>query len=229
MRADRVAAGHEANGCGMKPMEPDGPLVPVVIEETPHRERTFDLFSRLLARRIILVGTPIDDDLANIVAAQLIFLESEDPDRDIWLYINSPGGGITSLLAIYDTMQFVRPDVATLVTGQAASAASILLAAGAKGKRFALPHSRVIIHQPQGEAEGQAIEVDIHAREVIRERRLLDQILASHTGQPLEKVTRDTDRDFIMTAEQARDYGIVDDIIAARDPSMVREGQSTPT
>jgi ATP-dependent Clp protease, protease subunit len=210
-------------------MESDQPLVPTVIEETPRGERSFDLFSRLLTDRIILIGTPIDDGVANVIAAQLIFLESEDPDRDIWLYINSPGGAITSLLAIYDTMQFVRPDVATLVTGQAASAASILLAAGAKGKRFALPHSRVIIHQPQGEAEGQAIEVDIHAREVIRERSLLDQILSRHTGQPFEKVTRDTDRDFIMTAEQARDYGIVDDIITARDQSMSREEQSAHT
>jgi ATP-dependent Clp protease protease subunit len=210
-------------------MESDQPLVPTVIEETPRGERSFDLFSRLLTDRIILLGTPIDDDVANVVAAQLIFLESEDPGRDIWLYINSPGGAITSLLAIYDTMQFVRPDVATLVTGQAASAASILLAAGAKGKRFALPHSRVIIHQPQEEAEGQAIEIDIHAREVIRERSLLDQILARHTGQPFEKVTRDTDRDFIMTAEQAREYGIVDDIITARDQSMSREEQSAHT
>jgi len=210
-------------------MEPDQPQVPVVIEETPRGERSFDLFSRLLTDRIILVGTPIDDEVANVVAAQLIFLESEDPDRDIWLYVNSPGGAITSLLAIYDTMQFVKPDVATLVTGQAASVASILVAAGAKGKRFALPHARIIIHQPQGEAEGQAIEVDIHAREVIRERSLLDQILSRHTGQPFETVTRDTDRDFIMTAEQARDYGIVDDIIASRDPPTWRKEQSVPT
>ena len=210
-------------------MEPDQPQVPVVIEETPRGERSFDLFSRLLTDRIILVGTPIDDEVANVVAAQLIFLESEDPDRDIWLYVNSPGGAITSLLAIYDTMQFVKPDVATLVTGQAASVASILVAAGAKGKRFALPHSRIIIHQPQGEAEGQAIEIDIHAREVIRERSLLDQILARHTGQPLEKVTRDTDRDFIMTADEARDYGIVDDIIAARGESALPEEEPAAT
>jgi ATP-dependent Clp protease protease subunit len=210
-------------------MESDQPLVPVVIEETARGERSFDLFSRLLTDRIILLGTPINDDVANVVAAQLIFLESEDPDRDVWLYINSPGGAITSLLAIYDTMQFVKPDVATLVTGQAASAASILLAAGAKGKRFALPHSRVIIHQPQGEAEGQAIDIDIHAREVIRERNLLDRILARHTGQPFERVTRDTDRDFIMTAEQARDYGIVDEIIVSRDPSTLSERQSVST
>ncbi|HEY8202954.1 MAG TPA: ATP-dependent Clp protease proteolytic subunit [Actinomycetota bacterium] len=203
-------------------MEPEGPLVPVVVEETPRGERSFDLFSRLLTERIIMVGGPIDDEMANVVAAQLIFLESEEPDRDIWLYVNSPGGAITSMLAIYDSMQFVRPDVATLVTGQAGSVASILLAAGAKGKRFALPHSRVIIRQPQAEAEGQAIDVEIHSREVIRERALLDRILARHTGQPLEKVTRDTDRDFIMTAEQARDYGIVDDILATRDPSARR-------
>lgn len=203
-------------------MEPEGPPVPVVVEETPRGERSFDLFSRLLTERIIMVGGPIDDELANVVAAQLIFLESEDPDRDIWLYVNSPGGAITSMLAIYDSMQFVRPDVATLVTGQAGSVASILLAAGAKGKRFALPHSRVIIRQPQAEAEGQPIDVEIHSREVIRERALLDRILVRHTGQPFEKVTRDTDRDFIMTAEQARDYGIVDDILATRDPSARR-------
>jgi ATP-dependent Clp protease, protease subunit len=200
-------------------MELDHPLVPVVIEEAPRGERSLDLFSRLLEDRIILVGAPVDDSVANLVTAQLIFLESEDPERDVWLYINSPGGSTTALLAIYDTMQFVRPNVATLAIGQAASAASILLAAGTRGKRFALPHARVVIHQPRAVAEGQAIEVDIHAREVIRIRSLLDRILAKHTGQPIEKVSKDTDRDFVMTAEQARDYGIVDTIITVRDNS----------
>jgi ATP-dependent Clp protease protease subunit len=205
------------------PPSPQRVPIPVITEDTPRGERTFDLFSRLLSERIILIGTPIDDHVANSVTAQMIFLESEDPDRDIWLYINSPGGSITSLLGIYDTMQFVRPDVATLVLGQAASAASLLLATGTRGKRFALPHSRVVIHQPQGAAEGQAIDIDIHAREVIRLRALLDDILAKHTGQPIERVRKDTDRDFIMAAEEARDYGIVDAIIESRDGSGMRE------
>lgn len=200
-------------------------LVPVVIEQTNRGERSFDIYSRLLKDRIIFMGTPIDDNVANLVTAQLIFLESEDPDRDVWLYINSPGGSITALLAIYDTMQFIKPQVATLVIGQAASAAAVLSAAGAKGKRFALPNARVLIHQPHGAAEGQAIDIEIHAKEVIRMRNLLDQILATHTGQTLEKVGKDTDRDFIMTAEQAKAYGIIDDIIVAREQSALLEDQ----
>ena len=197
-------------------------LVPVVVEQTNRGERSFDIYSRLLKDRIIFLGTPIDDNVANLVTAQLIFCESEDPDRDIWLYINSPGGSITALLAIYDTMQFIKPHVATLCIGQAASAAAVLLAAGEKGKRFALPNSRVLIHQPEvGGLGGQAVDIEIHAKEILRMRALLDQILATHSGQPLEKVSRDTDRDFIMNSEQAKAYGIIDQIITAREQSAV--------
>ena len=195
----------------------DNYLVPVVVEQTNRGERSFDIYSRLLKDRIIFLGTPIDDNVANLVTAQLIFCESEDPDRDIWLYINSPGSSITALLAIYDTMQFIKPHVATLCIGQAASAAAVLLAAGEKGKRFALPNSRVLIHQPEvGGLGGQAVDIDIHAKEILRMRDLLDNILATHTGQPLEKVSRDTDRDFIMNSEQAKQYGIIDQIISTR-------------
>ncbi|MGH2706531.1 MAG: ATP-dependent Clp protease proteolytic subunit [Actinomycetota bacterium] len=201
-------------------------LVPIVIEHTNRGERSFDIYSRLLKDRIIFLGTPIDDNVANLITAQLIYCESEDPDRDIWMYINSPGGSITALLAIYDTMQFIKPDVATLVIGQAASAAAVLLGAGAKGKRFALPNSRVLIHQPEvGGLGGQAVDIDIHAKEILRMRALLDEILARHSGQTLEKVSHDTDRDFIMNAEQAKEYGIIDDIIVAREQSRVLEDQ----
>jgi ATP-dependent Clp protease protease subunit len=197
-------------------------LVPVVVEQTNRGERSFDIYSRLLKDRIIFLGTPIDDNVANLVTAQLIFCESEDPDRDIWLYINSPGGSITALLAIYDTMQFIKPHVATLCIGQAASAAAVLLAAGEKGKRFALPNSRVLIHQPEvGGLGGQAVDIEIHAKEILRMRALLDKILADHSGQSLEKVSRDTDRDFIMNSEQAKAYGIIDEIIRAREQSDV--------
>jgi len=197
-------------------------LVPVVVEQTNRGERSFDIYSRLLKDRIIFLGTPIDDNVANLVTAQLIFCESEDPDRDIWLYINSPGGSITALLAIYDTMQFIKPHVATLCIGQAASAAAVLLAAGEKGKRFALPNSRVLIHQPEvGGLGGQAVDIEIHAKEILRMRALLDKILADHSGQDLEKVPRDTDRDFIMNSEQAKAYGIIDQIITAREQSDV--------
>jgi ATP-dependent Clp protease protease subunit len=199
--------------------------IPIVIESTNRGERAFDIYSRLLQERVIFLGTPIDDAVANVITAQLIFLESEDPDRDVWLYINSPGGSLTALLAIYDTMRFIKPAVCTLVIGQAASAAAVLLAAGTKGKRFALPNARVLIHQPHGGVEGQAIDIEIHAREVIRLRRLLDDILATHTGQPVEKVHSDTDRDFILTAPQAKEYGIVDDIIVSREQSPVLEKQ----
>src|SRR6266567_4682493 len=176
-------------------------LVPMVVEQTSRGERSFDIYSRLLSERIIFLGTPIDDTVANLVMAQMIHLEGEEPDKDIQLYINSPGGSVTSLLAIYDTMQYIKPDVVTLCMGQAASAAAVLLAAGAKGKRFGLPHSRVLIHQPSGGAEGQSVD---------------DEIQATHTGQPVEKVSSDTDRDFIMTAEQAKEYGLIDEIIATR-------------
>ncbi|MGH2731412.1 MAG: ATP-dependent Clp protease proteolytic subunit [Actinomycetota bacterium] len=197
-------------------------LVPVVVEQTNRGERSFDIYSRLLKDRIIFLGTPIDDNVANLITAQLIFCESEDPDRDIWIYINSPGGSITALLAIYDTMQFIKPNVATLVIGQAASAAAVLLAAGEKGKRFALPNARILIHQPEvGGLGGQAVDIDIHAKEILRMRALLDRILAQHSGQTLEKVGRDTDRDFIMTADQAKEYGMIDQIIVARDQSKV--------
>jgi ATP-dependent Clp protease protease subunit len=195
---------------------PSNYLVPVVVEQTNRGERSFDIYSRLLNERIIFLGTPIDDTVANLVMAQLLHLESEDPEKDIQLYINSPGGSVTALLAIYDTMQYVKPDVATTCMGQAASAAAVLLAAGAPGKRLGLPHSRVLIHQPSGGAEGQSVDIEIQAREIIRMRRMLDEILATHTGQDVEKIARDTDRDFIMTASQAKEYGIIDEIIESR-------------
>jgi ATP-dependent Clp protease, protease subunit len=191
-------------------------LVPVVVEQTSRGERSFDIYSRLLKERIVFLGTPLDDTVANLVMAQLLHLESEDPERDINLYINSPGGSVTSLLAVYDTMQYIKPDMVTICMGQAASAAAVLLAAGTKGKRFGLPHSRILIHQPSGGAEGQSVDIEIQAREILRMRRMLDEILATHTGQPVEKVSHDTDRDFIMTAEEAKAYGLIDDIIESR-------------
>jgi ATP-dependent Clp protease protease subunit len=191
-------------------------LVPVVVEQTARGERSFDIYSRLLKERIIFLGTPIDDNVGNLIMAQLLHLESEDPDKDINLYINSPGGDITALFAIYDTMAYIKPDVSTIVMGQAASAAAVLLLAGARGKRFALPHARVLLHQPHGGAQGQAVDIEIQAKEIIRYRQLLDQLIAEHTGQPLERVGKDTDRDFILTAEEAKDYGVVDEIISSR-------------
>ena len=191
-------------------------LIPVVVEQTSRGERSFDIYSRLLKERIVFLGTPLDDTVANLVMAQLLHLESEDPERDINLYINSPGGSVTSLLAVYDTMQYIKPDMVTICMGQAASAAAVLLAAGTKGKRFGLPHSRVLIHQPSGGAEGQSVDIEIQAREILRMRRMLDEILATHTGQSVEKVSRDTDRDFIMTADEAKAYGLIDDIIESR-------------
>ncbi|MEX0992176.1 MAG: ATP-dependent Clp endopeptidase proteolytic subunit ClpP [Actinomycetota bacterium] len=191
-------------------------LVPVVVEQTNRGERSFDIYSRLLKERIVFLGTPIDDAVANLTMAQLIHLESEDPEKDINLYINSPGGSISALFAVYDTMQYIKPDVGTIVMGQAASAAAVLLASGAKGKRYALPHSRVLIHQPHGGAEGQAVDIEIQAREILRYRKLLDELIAEHTGQTFEKISKDTDRDFIMTAQEAKEYGIVDDVITTR-------------
>jgi ATP-dependent Clp protease protease subunit len=189
-------------------------LVPMVVEQTPRGERAYDIYSRLLRDNIIFIGTPIDDNVANLVTAQLLFLEAEDPEKDISLYINSPGGSITAGLAIYDTMQFIRPDVTTICIGQAASMAATLLGAGAKGKRFALPTSRVLIHQPSmGGLSGQATDIDIHAREILRLRVITNEILAKHTGQEISRIEKDVERDFIMTAQQAKDYGIVDDII----------------
>lgn len=200
-------------------------LVPTVVETTNRGERAFDIYSRLLKDRIIFLGTPINDEIANLIMAQLLHLEGEDPDKDINLYINSPGGSVTSALGIYDTMTFIKPKVSTICMGQAASAAAILLAAGEKGKRFALPHARVLIHQPHGGAEGQSTDIEIAAREVQRIRDLLDDILADKTGQPKEKITADTDRDFIMSAEEAVAYGIVDQVIQSR----AAQGESTLT
>jgi ATP-dependent Clp protease protease subunit len=191
-------------------------LVPVVIEQTSRGERSFDIYSRLLKERIVFLGTPIDDAVGNLIMAQLLHLESDDPDKDINLYINSPGGDITALFAIYDTMQYIKPHVSTIVMGQAASAAAVLLLAGTKGKRYALPHSRVLLHQPHGGAQGQAVDIEIQAKEIGRYRRLLDQLIAEHTGQPLDKVSKDTDRDFILTAEEALEYGVVDEVISSR-------------
>ena len=193
-----------------------GYLVPVVVEQTSRGERSFDIYSRLLKERIVFLGTPIDDNVGNLIMAQLLHLESEDPEKDINLYINSPGGEMTTLFAIYDTMQYIKPDVSTIVMGQAASAAAVLSLAGAKGKRYALPHARVLLHQPYGGAEGQAVDIEIQAKEIVRNRELMNQIIARHTGQPLEKVSKDTDRDFIMTADQAVEYGAVDEIITSR-------------
>jgi ATP-dependent Clp protease protease subunit len=200
----------------MSATSPMNYLVPMVIEQTNRGERSFDLYSRLLKDRIIFLGTPITDDISNVVMAQLIHLEGEDPGKDINLYINSPGGSVTSALAIYDTIEFIKPDVTTICMGQAASAAAILLAAGTKGKRFALPHARILIHQPHGGAEGQSSDIEIQAREIQRIRDLLDQILADKTGQPLSKITTDTDRDFIMTAQEAVKYGIIDQVLQSR-------------
>ncbi len=191
-------------------------LVPVVVEQTSRGERSFDIYSRLLKERIVFLGTPIDDNVGNLIMAQLLHLESEDPDKDINLYVNSPGGDITALFAIYDTMQYVKCDVSTTVMGQAASAAAVIVLAGTKGKRFALPHSRVLLHQPHGGAQGQAVDIEIQAREIIRYRELLDKLISEHTGQALEKVGKDTDRDYILTAEEAVAYGVVDEVIATR-------------
>jgi ATP-dependent Clp protease protease subunit len=191
-------------------------LVPTVIEQTSRGERGYDIYSRLLKDRIVFLGTPIDDAVGNLIMAQLLHLESEDPDKDINLYINSPGGDVSALLAIYDTMQYIKPDVSTIVMGLAASAAAVLALAGAAGKRFALPNARILLHQPHGGAQGQAVDIEIQAREMIRLRKLLDSLIAKHTGQPLEKVEKDTDRDFILTAEEALSYGVIDEIITRR-------------
>ena len=191
-------------------------LVPTVVEQTNRGERAFDLYSRLLKENIVFLGTPIDDTVANLICAQLLHLESENPDRDISLYINSPGGDINSLFAIYDTMQYIKPDLTTICFGQAASAAAVLLAAGTKGKRLALPHSRILIHQPYAGAEGQVSDIELASREIQRLKIQLEEVLARHTGQSAEKVHDDTDRDFVMTAAEARDYGIIDEVIDSR-------------
>lgn len=188
-------------------------LIPIVIEQTGRSERAYDIYSRLLKDRIIFIGTPIDDNVANTVIAQLLFLQTEDPDKDIHLYINTPGGIVSSGLAIYDTMQYVKSNIATYCIGQAASMGALLLAAGTKGKRFALPHSRIMIHQPMGGFQGQATDIEIHAREILRIKDTLNKILAEHTGQPIEKIQADTDRDFFMSGEEAKEYGLVDEVI----------------
>ena len=200
-------------------------LVPMVVEQTNRGERAYDIYSRLLKERIIFLGTAIDDTIANLVTAQLLFLEAEEPDRDIAMYVNSPGGTVTAGLAIYDTIQYIKPDVSTICIGQAASMGALLLSAGAKGKRYALPNSRILIHQPLGGVQGQASDIDIQAREILRMRGKLNEILSRHTGQSVKKIEKDTDRDNFMTAEQAKDYGLLDDVIVARTaPSNGRPG-----
>jgi ATP-dependent Clp protease protease subunit len=194
-------------------------LVPMVVEQTSRGERAYDIYSRLLKDRIVFIGSPIDDDVANLVIAQLLFLEAEDPDKDINIYINSPGGVVTSGLAIYDTMQFIKPPVATVCLGQAASMAAVLLAGGAAGKRTALPNARIMIHQPMGGTRGQATDIKIQAEEILRMREHLNAILSKHTGQPLERIANDTERDYHMSSEQAKTYGIIDQVVAKRSPA----------
>jgi ATP-dependent Clp protease protease subunit len=201
-------------------------LIPMVVEQTNRGERAYDIYSRLLKDRIVFLGSGIDDDVANIIIAQMLFLESEDPDKDIHLYLNSPGGVVTSGLAIYDTMQYIKPDVSTLCMGQCASMGAVLLAAGARGKRFALPHSRIMLHQPLGGFQGQATDIDIHAKEILRMREELDSILVKHTQQPLERIRTDTERDFFMSGPQAREYGIIDEVIMKADRLAGIEGKT---
>jgi ATP-dependent Clp protease protease subunit len=191
-------------------------LVPIVVEQTGRGERAYDIFSRLLKDRILFLGSAVTDDVANLITAQLLFLEAEDPDKDVHFYINSPGGSVTAGLAIYDTMQYIRPDVSTLCLGQAASMAAWLLAAGAKGKRYALPHARIMVHQPLGGAQGQATDIDIQAKEILRLREQMNHILTKHTGQNIKRVERDTDRDLFFTSKQAQEYGIIDEVVASR-------------
>src|SRR3990167_2705230 len=196
---------------------PQMQLIPMVIEQSHRGERAYDIYSRLLKDRIIFIGMGINDEIANLVVAQLLFLESEEPDKDIFIYVNSPGGVVSAGLAIYDTMQYVRPDISTICLGQAASMGAVLLAAGAPGKRFALPHSRILIHQPMGGFQGQATDIEIHAREILRLREELNNILVKHTKQPLKKIQLDTERDFFMSGEEAKEYGIVDEVVTFRD------------
>lgn len=191
-------------------------LIPMVVEQTGRGERAYDIYSRLLKERIIFLGSPINDEMASLITAQILFLESEDPEKDIFLYINSPGGAVTAGLAIYDTLQYVKPDISTLCMGQAASMAALLLAAGTPGKRFALPHARLMIHQPLGGFQGQATDIDIHAREILKMRERLNEILANHTRQPMDRISKDTDRDFFMSVQEAKQYGIIDDVLTNR-------------
>jgi ATP-dependent Clp protease protease subunit len=198
-------------------------FIPIVVEQTGRGERAYDIYSRLLKDRIVFLGSVVTDDVANLITAQLLFLESEDPDRDVFFYINSPGGSVTAGLAIYDTMQYVRPQISTVCVGQAASMGAVLLAAGSKGKRFALPHSRIMIHQPLGGFQGQAADIDIQAREILRMREDLNNILMKHTGQSLKKIEKDTDRDLFMNGKQAQEYGLVDEVIATRPESNLKK------
>ena len=202
-------------------MNAENYVIPTVFEQTSRGERYFDIFSRLLKDRIIFLGTPIDDNIANLIMAQMLHLESEDPDKDIFLYINSPGGSITSLFAIYDTMQYIKPDVNTVCMGMAASAAAVILAGGAEGKRFALPHARMMLHQPHGGAQGQASDIEIQARLIVQMREQLNQILADHSGQSLEKITLDTERDYWMMAAEAKEYGVIDGVLTRRELAAV--------
>ncbi|MCL4557454.1 MAG: ATP-dependent Clp endopeptidase proteolytic subunit ClpP [Deltaproteobacteria bacterium] len=199
-------------------------LIPIVVEQTSRGERAYDIYSRLLKERIIFIGSPIDDDLANIVIAQLLFLESEDPEKDIYVYINTPGGIVTAGLAIYDTIQYIKSKIVTMCIGQAASMGAVLLAAGVKGKRFALPHARIMIHQPSGGLQGKASEIDIHAKEILKLRGEINNILSRHTGQPLERIEADTERDFFMGGEEAISYGIIDSVITKREELIVSGG-----
>lgn len=201
-------------------------LVPIVVEQTNRGERAYDIYSRLLKDRIIFLGAPIDDVFANLVIAQLLFLEAEDPEKDINLYVNSPGGSVTAGLGIYDTMQYVKPPINTICLGQAASMGALLLTAGTKGKRFALPNARVMIHQPLGGFQGQATEIDIHAREILKIRDRLNEIMAKHTGQPIEKISHDTERDYFMSGEEAKRYGLIDEVIT-RPPKVVKAAESS--
>ena len=198
-------------------------FIPIVVEQTGRGERAYDIYSRLLKDRIVFLGSVVTDDVANLITAQLLFLESEDPDRDVFFYINSPGWSVTAGLAIYDTMQYVRPQISTVCVGQAASMGAVLLAAGSKGKRFALPHSRIMIHQPLGGFQGQAADIDIQAREILRMREDLNNILMKHTGQSLKKIEKDTDRDLFMNGKQAQEYGLVDEVIATRPESSLKK------
>jgi len=202
-------------------MNADNYVIPTVFEQTSRGERYFDIYSRLLKDRIIFLGTPIDDTIANLIMAQLLHLESDDPDKDINLYINSPGGSITSLFAIYDTMQYIKPDVSTVCMGMAASAAAVILAGGAEGKRFGLPHARIMLHQPHGGAQGQASDIEIQARLIVQMREQLNQILAGHSGQPLEKIEHDTERDYWMMADEAKEYGVIDGVLTRRELAAV--------
>jgi ATP-dependent Clp protease, protease subunit len=220
---DREPEGRAYNGL-VNPLRPQNYMVPMVVESTNRGERAFDIYSRLLKDRIIFLGTPVDDQVANLIIAQLLFLQSEDPEKDIFLYINSPGGQVTAGLAIYDTMQYIKPDVSTICIGMAYSMGAVLLCGGAAGKRFSLPHANILIHQPWGGMQGQATDIQIHAKEILRTREVLNGILSKHTKQPIERVQQDTERDYFLTSEQAKAYGLIDDIISSPEKAAQRDG-----